>query len=165
MNAIERARVSVVRNAIARMDEDETPNSSGTLWTVGKAKDLCDGSRKPVPTHINMGTVLAERRKNDAKHGCATLGCIAGVTVALYPAEAKAEWDKEKNHARFNPAWPDRFSSIGRILGLDTETASTLFFGRGSKHEASLEDIPKDDVLNALDGVLAGREPSKLWAN
>ena len=163
MNAVERDRLTAVRNAIAGMDDDETPSSSETLSIIGRGANLFDAEKKPVPTHINMGTVLAERRFGGANGYCETVGCIAGTTVALYPAEAKAEWHKEFQIAEQTNEYPDRFATVGRVLGLTSEMASSLFFAQDSEHKHDLERITKEEVLSALDAAIAGEKPSKLW--
>ena len=165
MNTSERARLAALRNAVAGMSDDQTPSTSSALWRIGEAKDVCDGQPKPVPTHINMGTLLAKLHNANVKNDCATVGCVAGITITLYPAETHAEWTKEQENAERTNSAPDRFASIGRVLGLPPETAASLFFAHGSNHEHSLERISKEDVLNALDGAIAGRSPSTLWAN
>ena len=163
MNTSERARLAAVRNAVAGMEDDQTPSESGTLRSLCTRADLCNGQPRPVPSHINMGTLLAEIDDTEGKNHCTTVGCIAGITVTLYPAEAHSEWTKELEQAERRKSYADRFTSIGRVLGLAPETAANLFFAHGSEHAHCLERIPKQDVLKALDSIIAGRNPSTLW--
>ena len=114
-----------------------------------------------VPTHVNMGTMLAERNSFDNDNGCATIGCLAGITVALFPTETHKEWENDKATARKYGTWPDQFASIGRVLGLSRKVTGDLFFAHGSRHR--LEDIPKDEILTAIDRVIKGVNTTELW--
>ena len=163
MTAEQALRLRAVRDYISRLPTDGEAQVDMSEMG-GMSSDLRDcivnGTPVSKPTMLNMGIIMGRRRK-DPEEGsgneCRTVGCIAGITMALYPKEVQAECGYGDGA---NAEHVDTYDAIGRVLGLDRGTSRWLFFGyfRQRKPLEPLHRITVTDTCNAMDTLLNARE-------
>ncbi len=86
--------------------------------------------------------------------GCKTIGCIAGTTVALFRHEVNDT----------DPSEPGIFELAGDMLGLDEETAQTLFWGP-ALDLSNLPSITREQAARACEKTASGCEPDDIWSH
>lgn len=77
-----------------------------------------------------------------SKHGCGTTACIAGWTVAL---EARVTPAKLMNIGNIEIA-----EMAEQILGLDSYTATALFYSYGRNRNLEMEEITPEEAVAVL---------------
>ena len=92
------------------------------------------------------GPTIAEEEPHQG--GCRTIGCIAGTRATLFRDEANDP----------NPKGPGIVEVAGTMLGLDKETADTLFWGPPSER-AELAEITREQAATACEKTAAGCNP------
>ena len=98
------------------------------------------------------GPTMAEEKAH--RGGCRTIGCIAGTTATLFREEAKDP----------NPEWLGIVEVAESMLGLDKETADTLFWGPPSE-ETDLAEITREQAARACEKTAAGCKPEDIWSH
>ena len=97
--------------------------------------------------------------------GCQTIGCLAGLTITMFPDETReyqeAMVERGRNREVGNVSLID---SAAHVLGLDGTTASALFLGTGWPGD-DLSAMTPEMVTGALDRVLAGARGHSIWKN
>ena len=89
--------------------------------------------------------------------GCRTLGCIAGLTITMYPGKALTYADDADTEDGIRPRPRD---IAQHLLGLSYRQASRLFF---ADNDMDLRAITPEQAATAVDNVLAGKDPHSLW--
>ena len=89
--------------------------------------------------------------------GCRTLGCIAGLTITMYPGEALTYADDADAEDGIRPRPQD---IAQHLLGLDDRQGARLFF---ADNDMDLRAITPEQAATAVDNVLAGKNPHSLW--
>ena len=64
---------------------------------------------------------------------CHTAGCVAAVIATTYPGLSRDEMRREEREARRRGDDPNWTEAIGRVVGLDAESAEDLFHGRNAR--------------------------------
>jgi len=113
-------------------------------WAYGRKPPLEKGAA--AITTINMDTVYEAS-------GCDTAGCLAGLTLTMFPAEAREAWDDDA------PAPP--LEAARRVLGLDRKTADAIFEGAGTGKK--LHELGREEMLYALGRAAAGAVGADVW--
>ena len=89
---------------------------------------------------------------------CRTLGCIAGVTVCLYPEEAREIGAQTDDETGLRP-------SVGeiaqQILDLSDAESWTLFHSEPRRAGGSA--VTPEQAATAIDRLLTGDEPEDIW--
>jgi len=89
---------------------------------------------------------------------CRTLGCIAGVTVCLYPEEAREIGARTDEETGLQP-------SIGeiaeQILDLSDAESWALFHSEPRQPDGSA--VTPEQATAAIDRLLAGKDPEDIW--
>ncbi len=89
--------------------------------------------------------------------GYRTLGCIAGMTITMYPGEGLtyADYAAAENGIRPNPQ-----DIAQHLLNLHNRQSSRLFFAH---NDLDLGAITPEQAATAVDNLLAGTEPTDIW--
>ena len=89
---------------------------------------------------------------------CRTLGCIAGVTVCLYPDEAREVGARSDEETGLQP-------SVGEIaqeiLELNDTESWALFHSDPRQPGGSA--VTPEQATTAIDRLLAGEDPEDIW--
>ena len=94
---------------------------------------------------------------------CRTVGCIAGMAMALYPEEVRqaiSEQLKIGNDYRSTGG----YAAIATVLGLDEHTGQCLFFGLGSNSRRKLSELTPQEVTAAIARAEQGVTGRDIWA-
>ena len=89
--------------------------------------------------------------------GCRTLGCIAGLTITMYPVEAVTYADDAEAENGIRPSPQD---IAQHLLGLDDRQSGGLFF---ADKDMNLRAITPEQAGTVVDNVLAGKDRHSLW--
>ena len=84
---------------------------------------------------------------------CGAVGCLAGLTLMMFPEDAKELWDDD--------AASPPLEAARLVLGLDTPTARELFEGHSTGKK--LHQLDRDEMLHALDRAADGERGAKVW--
>ena len=149
-------RLQAVADAIRLMKTAPSGSDHNMQWD---SRELSELKTERQVDGFNMAVWLAGPRtyEQEPHHGdCRTIGCIAGTTATLFRSEAD-ETDKA-------PAGAAIEHVAATILGLDMETAETLF-SAPTVRWASLSSITREQAARACEKTAAGCEPSDIWSH
>ena len=149
-----REKLETVRDEVHRLDT--APSYSDTAKATHETLLAQSPERvSPIDT-LDMNTWHSRLSLMDG--GCRTLGCIAGVTVCLYPEETRriaTENDEETP--------PPSIGDIAQeILELDDAQAYALFHSEARR--ASGSPVTPEHAAAAIDSLLAGDDPDQIWS-
>ena len=131
------ARAAELPWEMQRAGDDEK-----SWWRGGRP--LAEGAA-PI-TAINMDTIYEGGR-------CEAAGCLAGLTLMMFPEEARRVWDDNA------PSPP--LEAARRVLGLDPLTAREVFEGHSTGKR--LHELGRDQMLHALERAAAGAVGADVW--
>ena len=149
-------RLGTVADTIRRMNDAPVGSERNMRWDERQLEDL-DTERQV--DGFNMAIWLAGPltvEEGPHQRGCKTIGCIAGTTATIFRKDAD-ETDWGGNGAGL-------VNIAASILGLDEQTASTLFWGP-PPNRASMESITREQAARACDNTAAGCKPEDIWAH
>ena len=92
---------------------------------------------------------------------CHTAGCVAAVIARTYPGLCRDEMRREEREVRRRGEEPDWTEAIGRVVGLDPESAEELFHGRNAPKR--LLALTPGEVATAIGRLLDGTPPDRIW--
>lgn len=92
---------------------------------------------------------------------CHTAGCVAAVIATTYPGLSRDEMRREEREARRRGDDPNWTEAIGRVVGLDAESAEDLFHGRNAPKR--LLALTPEEVAAAIGRLLDGAPPARIW--
>ena len=157
-------RLYAVRDYIAELPPYDASSVDGEIQDLSRRIEHKDAP-VPKPERLNMSTMLATHADKDGSWHC--VGCIAGVTMALFPEEVRAtirEHDAKYSNGGNQHYSADKTSAVGSVLGLDERTGECLLFGLGSPHYGDLGKMTTDEVTTAITRAANGIRGEKLWA-
>ena len=161
MKSSGRRRLQAVRESIGKLPhcDIESTEVSGT----DLSNEIYNRNGKiPKPEALNMSTSLAVIA--DEKGECQTVGCIAGMAMALYPQEVRTAIT-EQAAARTDYTSTGKFAAIASVLGLDEYTGECLFFGLGSRRQGALSKLTPREVTAAIARAEQGVTGKRIWAS
>ena len=132
------ARAGALAWQMQRSGDDEQ------VWANGGRPPLAEGAA-PIRI-INMDTIYEGG-------SCGAAGCLAGLTLTMFPDEARRVWD--------DGATSPPLEAARRILGLDPETAREVFEGHSTGKR--LHELGRDQMLHALERAAAGAVGADVW--
>lgn len=148
-----REKLETVRDEVHRLDA--APSYSDTAKVTHESLLAQSPERvSPIDT-LDMNTWHSQL----SLHGdCRTLGCIAGVTVCLYPDETRRI--ATENNDETTP--PPSIGDIAQeILDLDDAQAYALFHSEARR--ASGSPVTPEHAAAAIDSLLAGDDAEQIW--
>ena len=141
----DRIRAVAARAAELPWEMQRAGDDEESWWRGGKP--LAEGVA-PI-TVVNMDTIYEAARSGR----CAAAGCLAGLTLTMFPEEARRFWTDK------TPSPP--LEAARRVLGLDPATAGELFEGNSSGRK--LHELGRDQMLHALERAAAGAVGADVW--
>lgn len=148
-----RQKLETVRDEVHRLDA--APSCSDTAKATHETLLAQSPERvSPIDT-LDMNTWHSRL----SLHGnCRTLGCIAGVTVCLYPEETRRIATENEDETP-----PPSIGDIAQqILELDDAQAYALFHSEPRRTDR-VRATP-EDAAAAIDRLLAGDDPDQIWS-
>ena len=149
-----RQRLRTVRDQIGKLNT--APSFSG------HAKVTCETQLTVYPEHASPIDTLdmnTYHSRFSMPGDCRTLGCIAGITVCLYPEEAReirARTNEETELLR-----PGIGEMAQEILELTDDEAWALFHSQPKERGQS--PITPEQATTAIDRLIAGEDPENIW--
>ena len=149
-----RERLQTVADAIRRMKEAPSGSERNMLWNERHLGELDAG--RGVDGFSMALWLAGPRTISNRAHqdGCSTLGCIAGTAATIFRKEAD-ELGQNLKGSRLADA-------AARILGLDIETASSLFWGPTT---VQAHRITREQAATACEKTGAGCAPADIWTH
>ena len=93
-----------------------------------------------------------------------TAGCIAGVVIGLFPAEAAHEFDNCKRNGEAHGTdrhLPEVIAQ--RVLGLDERESDQLFLAGDESCACNTAPVTPDEAATAVERLLAGGDAESIW--
>ena len=150
-----RERLTAVRNRIRGMPRQRRNVRSAGCLTVNEM--LNHAANGNGVSKLDMSVVWQSTLEAGE---CGSHGCAIGVTVTMFPKEARATRDR-----LVNETCPCNIDDVaGELLGLNGAQRVALFYGeRWGKGGQPLEQLTGAEVAGAIDQILLGTPAADIW--
>ena len=157
-----RERLQAIRRVIARLPASDEIDG-GAVERVSEehtVRQILDDPEAGAPVEaLCMEQVHMTVWSTDGR--CHTVGCVAAVIATTYPGLSRDEMQREEREARRRGDAPNWTEAIGRVVGLDAESAEDLFHGRNAPKR--LLALTPEEVAAAIGRLLDGAPPARIW--
>ena len=155
---VQHERLRQVRNRVAQLSDDAKPLASRTYMADSPVLETDGRTPEPITT-LKMNVVYGQCAENG--HQCRTVGCVAGVTLTMFPEATREALQKESERHNVNSEQTRLMWAARDVLGLDHKTAVKLFLGNSAGPE--LGNLKVEDVTAAIDRILEGERGDAIW--
>ena len=157
-----RERLQAVGRAIARLPASEEIDGGAVERASEEhtVRQILDDPEACAPVEgLCMEQVHMTVWTTDGR--CRTAGCVAAVIPTTYPGLSRDEMRCEEREAQRRGDDPSWTEAIGRVVGLDAESAEELFHGRNAPKR--LLALTPEEVAAAIARLLDGAPPARIW--